>query len=439
MKKLVTVFLLLTVVVGSFLIGAWYNRREAGKGKSPGVTSLQAREESENDASSMPPGTVRITPERQQAIGVRLGPVEKKGVTHILRVLGRVAPDETRTYRILAAADGWILEAFNNPTGTLVKKDEVLASVYVPEILTAERNYLVWLLAQDRALLSKNPQQASQWDKKQQYVETLQKLGMGDIQIEEITRTRELAQAILIRAPTTGFVSVRNVSPTQRFEKGNELFRIADLSRVWIVADLFENESRYLQPGKNVKVSLPQEGTTFQAKVSHTLPQFDPVTRTLKFRLEADNPGYVLKPDMFVDLELPISLPSVIAVPADAVLDSGLKKTVFVDRGSGFFEPREVETGRRMGNRVEITKGLKPGEQIAVSGNFLIDSESRLELAAAGMVGTLSKDPVSGVDVSINKAEKAGRKRSYKGMNYYFSSDESKEQFDKNPDRYTKK
>ncbi len=258
-------------------------------------------------------------------------------------------------------------------------------------------------------------------------------------QIEEITRTRELTQAILIRAPTTGFLSVRNVSPTQRFEKGNELFRIADLSRVWIVADLFENESRYLQPGKNVTVSLPHEGATFQAKVSHTLPQFDPVTRTLKFRLEADNPGYVLKPDMFVDLELPINLLSVIAVPADAVLDSGLKKTVFVDRGSGFFEPREVETGRRMGNRVEIIKGLKPGEQIAVSGNFLIDSESRLELAAAGMVGTLSKDPVSGVDVSINKAEKAGRKRSYKGMNYYFSSDESKEQFDKNPNRYTKK
>ena len=200
---------------------------------------------------------------------------------------------------------------------------------------------------------------------------------MEDSQIEEIARTRQLMQNVLIRAPTTGFVTVRDVSPTQRFLKGNELFRIADLSRVWIVADIFGNESKYLQPGKSVKVSLPNGGTTFQAKVSDVLPQFDPVTRTLKVRLEAANPGYALKPDMFVDVDLPMSLPPVITVPADAVLDSGLKRTVFIDRGTGFFEPREVETGRRIGNRVEIVKGLTPGEKIVLSGNFLIDSESR--------------------------------------------------------------
>jgi YHS domain-containing protein len=205
------------------------------------------------------------------------------------------------------------------------------------------------------------------------------------------------------------------------------------------VADLFENESGYLRPGKSVKVSLPRGGMTFQAKVSDVLPQFDPVTRTLKVRLEAANPGYVLKPDMFVDVEFPVSLPPVIAVPADAVLDSGIKKTVFVDQGNGFFEPREVETGRRIGNRIEIVKGLKPGERIAVSGNFLIDSESRLELAATGMVSTLSKDPVCGEDVSVNKAEKVGRKSSYLGKTYYFSSDECKSRFDKNPLNYTEK
>jgi YHS domain-containing protein len=142
---------------------------------------------------------------------------------------------------------------------------------------------------------------------------------------------------------------------------------------------------------------------------------------------------------MFVDVELPLSLPPAIAVPADAVLDSGLKKTVFVDRGNGVFEPKEVETGWRIGNRVEIIKGLKSGEQIVISGNFLIDSETRLELAAAGMIGTLSKDPVCGGDVSIIKAEKAGRKSIYQGKVYYFSSDECKEQFDKNPAHYARK
>jgi RND family efflux transporter MFP subunit len=229
------------------------------------------------------------------------------------------------------------------------------------------------------------------------------------------------------------------VSQGQRFDKGTELYRIGDLSRVWIQTDTFENEAQYLQPGKIVTVSISNLKKTFSAKVSNALPQFDPATRTLKVRLEAENPGYVLKPDMFVDVELPVTLPPSITVPADAALDSGIKKTVFVDRGNGYFEPREVETGWRLGGRIEITKGLKPGEKIVVSGNFLIDSESKLELAAAGMVGTLSKDPVCGMDVSINKAEKTGRKSNYQGKVYYFTSGECKEQFEKNPERYVRK
>jgi Cu(I)/Ag(I) efflux system membrane fusion protein len=145
--------------------------------------------------------------------------------------------------------------------------------------------------------------------------------------------------------------------------------------------------------------------------VSDVLPLFDPSTRTMKVRLEAANPRYALRPDMFVDVELPIELSPTLAVPTDAVLDTGLKKTVFIDRGEGFFEPREVETGWRLGNRVEITKGLEPGERIVVSGTFLIDSESRMELAAAGMVENLATDPVCGLPVSIRKAEESGKKR----------------------------
>jgi YHS domain-containing protein len=156
-------------------------------------------------------------------------------------------------------------------------------------------------------------------------------------------------------------------------------------------------------------------------------------------RLDLDNPGYVLRPDMFVDVEIPITLAPAMAVPVDAVLDSGLRKTVFVDRGNGVFEPREVETGWRLGNRVEITKGLKPGERIVTSGNFLIDSESRLEMAAAGMQGTLSKDPVCGVDVSMTKAVKAGLKTNYGGKTYYFDSVQCKQQFEKDSKRYVEK
>ena len=262
---------------------------------------------------------------------------------------------------------------------------------------------------------------------------------MSDLQIEDIGRTRQYTENIQIRSPATGFVTFRNVSKGLRFDKGTELYRIADLSRVWILADVFENEASFFKPGMRVKVELPSQNKTLYARMSHVLPQFDPATRTLKIRLEAENPGYLLRPDMFVDVELPVTFPPAIVVPAAAVLDLGMRKTVFVAREEGLFEPRQVETGWRFGNRVEIVKGLDPGERIVVSGNFLIDSESRMELAASGRYGTLARDPVCGSDVAVKKAEKAGRASVHKGKLYYFSSAECKQEFDRNPDRYPEK
>jgi multidrug efflux pump subunit AcrA (membrane-fusion protein)/YHS domain-containing protein len=449
MKKFLYPILTILIIVGSFWAGSWYSQRKAVKVDPSAVKSIPVtvEEEPETDTSSMAPGTVRSTPERQQAIGVRLGVVEKKPVTHTLRILGRVAADETKIYRINASVDGWIKETFPNSVGSLVKKDEVLATFYSPQFLDAEQGYLYALgtverLGPGRRLElgrkeAPNPAALDPYVVQRQ-IDVLRGMGMGDTQIEEVGRTRQITQDIKITAPADGFVIARNVSPEQRFLKGTELYRIADLSRVWILADVFEHEARYFKPGVKAKVHLPHQKRTYHATVSEALPIFDPTTRTLKVRLETDNPEFVLRPDMFVDVELPISLPPAVTVPADAVLDSGLKKTVFVDRGNGFFEPLEVETGWHIGNRVEIVKGLKPGERIVISGNFLIDSESRLELAAAGMVGTLSKDPVCGVDVSINKAEKAGRKSTYQGKTYYFSSNECKEKFEKNPSAFVK-
>jgi YHS domain-containing protein len=173
--------------------------------------------------------------------------------------------------------------------------------------------------------------------------------------------------------------------------------------------------------------------------VSTVLPQFDPNSRTLKVRLELDNPGYTLRPDMFVDVEFPVTLPAALTVPADAVLDSGLRKMVFVDRGNGYFEPRKVETGWRFGDRIEITKGLMPGERIVVSGTFLIDSESRMKAAAAGIYGESSNDPVCGMYVDEGKAKASGKTGSYSKKTYYFCSDDCKQKFDKNPGLYLKK
>jgi RND family efflux transporter MFP subunit len=259
---------------------------------------------------------------------------------------------------------------------------------------------------------------------------------MSDHQLDEIASSRKRAQQVEMRSPATGIVVWRNIFPGLKFVQGSEFFRIADLSRVWIFLDVFEDETKYLKPGVKAKVSLAGQRMAFEATVSDVLPLFDPSTRTMKVRLEAGNPRYALRPDMFVDVELPIELSPTVTVPRDALLDTGLKKTVFVDRGEGFFEPREVEIGWRLGNRVEITKGLEPGERIVVSGTFLIDSESRMELAAAGMTENISADPVCGLPVSIRKAEQVGRRRVYRGKTYYFCSAECMERFDQAPGKY---
>jgi RND family efflux transporter MFP subunit len=447
MKKFIYAFLLLVLLAGAFLTGSWYSQREGGRANlSVGSdkrlnTGAASHTDTDTNNSSLPPGTVKISFERQQAIGVQVGPVEKKQVTHTLRVLGRVAPDEKLVYRLVAGTDGWIRETYNNDTGTLVKKDERLASFYSPLFRAAQLSYISLLSAPPddrfygggRQALAPS-QQASV--SLQTYIDALESLGMSKQQMNELASTKQITDKVFIIAPATGFIIARNVSPGQQFEKGTEWYRIADLSRVWVLADLFGSEAAYVRPGMKARVTIPETKKTLHAIVSTVLPQFDAASRTLKVRLELDNPGYTLRPDMFVDVEFPVTLPSTLTVPADAVLDSGLKKTVFVDLGNGFFEPREVEAGWRLGNRVEITRGLKPGERIVTSGNFLIDSESRLEMAAAGMQQALSKDPVCGTDVSTTKAAKAGLKTTYGGKAYYFDSLQCKQQFEKDPKRF---
>ena len=391
--------------------------------------------------ANLPPGAVKVNPQKQQLIGVRVGVVEKNPYAYTFRALGKVVIDETRIYRMNAFVDGWILKTFNNSTGSLVMKDEPLATFYSREFITSEQGYFYALSTLDRLRkgdqLIEN-QLTSTSAQIRGAEENLENLGMSKSQIKELARTRRLTQDIELRAPVTSFVLARNVSPGQKIAKSEELYKLADLSHVWIQADLYENEGQFVRAGLKVQARLPNQNKSLWATVSDTLPIIDPVTRTLKVRLETDNPDYALRPDMFVDVEFPINLPAAISVPAEAVLDSGLKKTVFVDRGNGYFEPRKVETGWRLGDRVEITEGLKPGEKIVTSGNFLIDSESRMRLAAAGIYGEASKDPVCGVNLDESKAKAAGHQVQIKEKTYYFCSEECQEQFEKHPERYIK-
>jgi multidrug efflux pump subunit AcrA (membrane-fusion protein) len=255
-------------------------------------------------------------------IGVRTGVVEKGEVEHFIRTVGRVAPDEKRVYRLVAGTDGWIRETYNNDTGTLVKKDERLASFYTPQFRAAQLAYLSILGAPDDQRFQAGGRQALAPSQQasislQTYVDALESLGMSEHQMKELASTKQVTDKVFIMAPATGFVLARNVSPGQRFEKGFEWYRVADLSRVWILADLFPIEAADPKPGMKARVTLPDQKKEFHATVAKVLPQFDPNSRTLKVRLELDNPGFVLRPDMFVDVEFPVALPSTLTVPAE--------------------------------------------------------------------------------------------------------------------------
>ncbi|MBZ5725622.1 MAG: efflux RND transporter periplasmic adaptor subunit [Acidobacteriia bacterium] len=419
MTKTAHSILLVTLAAGGFLAGNWYHQQgapvQAGAAPSrkilhyvcpmhpqytsdkPGVSPCcgmrlepvyESGEKAAGEISTLlPPGAVDIGPAQQQRIGVRVGAVERSAGTHTLRLFGAVVPAENNVYKLNAGIEGHFRAVSDATTGSLVKKDEWLATFFASDARSAIQTFIVTIetverqkkSGADNPLLMKIAVQSAD-----QAAERLITLGMSPVQIAEIRRTRETPNEIRITAPVNGFVIARNVSLGQRFDKGEEWYRIADLSKVWILADVFENDARYLRPGARVQVSLPGRQTTLSATVDKVLPQFDGATRTSKVRLVADNPGYVLRPAMFVDVAVSVAFPPTLSVPADAVLDTGLARTVFVDRGNGIFEPRPVETGWRFSGRIEIVKGLAEGERIAVSGGFLLDSESRIRLGAAG-------------------------------------------------------
>jgi YHS domain-containing protein len=264
-------------------------------------------------------------------------------------------------------------------------------------------------------------------------------LGVSRTQLEGLAETGKYVTYVELRSPVTGLVLARNVSPLQKVDKGTEVFKVADLGRVWIVADVFPAEAQYIKPGMKARITLPQQNHVFEATVTDVPSVFNAATRTLKVRLEVDNPEYVLRPEMFVDVEFLITFPPAITIPADAVLDSGRRKTVFVAHENGFFEPRSVMTGWRFGDRVEIVEGLMPDEQIVISGNFLIDSESRMKLAAAGLYGMPEKDPICGQDVYPARARAAGLTSEFGGKRYYFFTNDCKAQFDKEHGQETEK
>jgi YHS domain-containing protein len=401
-------------------------------------------------ALPLPPGAVQIDGSVQQLLGIGVGTVEVSGGTRTIRAVGRVAPEDTRVYRINAGIDGFIRDAFGDSVGTFVRKDQKLASYYSPEVLPVASGLLAAAQAipgavgKDGSRTVPFPGAVSRQgvSSLQGYADRLRNLGMSDFQIQAMIKSKELPESIDVVSPADGFILAKNISAGQHFDRDMEFYRVADLSRVWVNAEVYEEDARYLPAGTAAEVRVTGQSRALRARVTDALPETDAESHIVKIRLEAENPGSMLRPDMLVNVELPIALSPGITVPVDAVVDSGALKRVYVERSEGVFEPREVETGRSFGDRTEIVKGLSRGERVVTTATFLVDSESRLKgmaptaegqgdapAKAHAVAAETVTDPVCGMGTDKAKAIASGNVISAGGKTYYFCSARCKSKF----------
>ena len=339
------------------------------------------------DARPMPAGTIRVAPERQQTIGVKFDTVELFGGTRTLRAVGTVTADETRIGHVHTRFDGWIERVFVNFTGDVVRRGDPMLTIYSPEMLASQQELLLAVRARD--VMRGNPLASAATHGESLFEAARRRLQFWDLsddQIQQVLRTGEPIRNIEVRAPMDGFVTARNAFPNQKITSDTDLYTITGLDRVWIIADVTESDLSSVREGATASLSFPAGGAPrITARVTYIQPQVDATTRTVKVRLEAANPGLLMKPDMYVNVEFEIATASQLTIPAEALLDTGNRQTVFVDLGDGYLEPRAVVVGQRMGDRVAIVSGLTSGERVVSSGTFLIDSESQLKAAASGM------------------------------------------------------
>ena len=414
-------------------------------------------------ATTAMPGVISIDAEKQQLYGIRVTGVEKSSGMESMRVLGRVMPEDTRVYRVNSGMEGVVRETHGDSVGELVKKDQRLAAYYGGDALSVASGFLAATAGvngsngKDGARTVPFPGAVAKQGQSsvQGYSDRLRNLGMSDAQIQEMAENRQLPESIQIVSPVDGFILSRTISPGQHFERATEFYQIADLSKVWIMADILGSEAQRFRPGTAARVYLSGQGKSFLARISNVLPQVDPSTRTLKLRLEADNPGFALRPDMFVDVELPVSVPAGLTIPIDAVIDSGRQQRVFLEKTNGVFEPREVHLGWRLGDRVEVVGGLKEGDRVVSAGTFLVDSESRLKLGQPApkeeqhekvlpksnggkstTVRAQVKDASCGMMIDAEEAKAAGRTVQRGGATHYFCSDNCKRKFLEQADQH---
>ncbi len=343
------------------------------------ATATQAQTTPASEPETEAP-TITLSDEKRQLIGVRTSAAVFRTLDRQIRTVGKVEVDETRLAFVNTKIAGWVKKLFVNFTGDRVVKGQPLLSIYSPDLVTAQEEYLLALRSRTTASGGIAEVQASQ----QSLIDAAKRrLFLWDIteeQIAALEKTGKTKTDMTIDAPLDGIVLEKMVLDGAYITPGMNLFKIADLSAVWIFADVYEYEVPLVKVGQQARVTLPySSGKVMHAAVSFINPVLDPMTRTVKVRIAMKNPGLVLKPDMYVNVEIMTSSGARLVIPRSAVLNSGTRQIVYVEKEPGVFEMREVNLGLRGENEVEVLKGIKKGERVVTSGNFLIDSESQLQ------------------------------------------------------------
>jgi len=324
--------------------------------------------------------TITISEEKRQLIGVRTAAAGFRIMDKRIRTVGKVEVDETRLAFVNTKIAGWVKKLFVNFTGDQVVKGQPLLSIYSPDLVTAQEEYLLALRSRTTVSGGIAEVQASQQSLIDSSKRRLLLWDITEEQIAELEKAGKTQTEMTINAPLNGIVLEKMVLDGAYIMPGMNLYRIADLATVWIIADVYEYEVPLVKVGQQAQVTLPySSGEVLHAVVSFINPVLDPMTRTVKVRIAVQNPGLVLKPDMFVNVEIMPTSRARLVIPRSAVLDSGTRQIVYVEKEPGVFELRNVTLGVRGENEVEVLKGIKKGERVVSSGNFLIDSESQLQ------------------------------------------------------------
>jgi len=329
---------------------------------------------------------VEISSEQQHLIGVKTVKVSLKSIQKVIRTVGRIEADERKQTTINTKIEGWIEKLHVDYTGRYVKKGEPLVEIYSPELLATQQEFLSILKWAKQPDDNKKDDKLSLMltkDATASLDAARQRLRLWDIsenQIKQIEQTGKPVRTLTLYSPVSGFVTQKMAVQGMKVMPGEKLFDIADLSTLWIIADIYEYELPFVKVGQPARITLSYfPGKELSSKIDYIYPTISADTRTAKIRLTLSNPGGQLKPQMFTNVEIRISLGKKLVIPESAVIDTGTSQVVYVDKGDGAFEPREVELGLRADGAVEVLRGIKAGEKVVSSANFLIDSEAQFK------------------------------------------------------------